>query len=148
MTMQNWVVGHDTVVPMPVYSVAAGMTWSGAAQAEPFHATTAPPSSAARQYEVVGHEIESSPPRGSMVCSGDHRLAAVRMDTPAPFTAAHHEVVGQEMAVASDGPEVRDDTHGSGSWFQVFPFQSSTEAPITAVHWEVDGHETPTRPDW
>jgi hypothetical protein len=148
MTMQNWMVGHDTVVPMPVYSVAAGMTRSGAAHSEPFHATTAPPSSAARQYEVVGHEIESSPPRGSMVCSGDHRLEAPVMDTPVPLTTAHQVVVGQAMAVASDGPDVRDDVHGSGSSVQVFPFQSSTEAPITAVHWEDDGHETPTRPAW
>jgi hypothetical protein len=148
MTMQNWMVGHDTVVPMPEYSVAAGMTWSGALHPAPFQETTAPPPSAARQDEVVGHEIESSPPRGSMVCVADHRSAAVRMDTPVPLTTAHQLVVGQAMAVGWDGPEARADVHPAGSSDQVFPSQSSTEVPITAVHWEAEGHETPTRPTW
>ena len=83
-----------------------------------------------------------------MVCMVDHRLPAVRMDTPVPLTAAHHVVVGQAMAEGWAGPEVGAAVQPDGSSDQVLPFHSSTEVPITAVHWEVDGHETPTRPAW
>jgi hypothetical protein len=148
MTMQNWALGHDTDVPIPVYSVAAGMTWIGADHEVPFHVNTEPLRSAARQNEVVGHEIESSPPCGSTASLADHWFPAVRTDTPVPFTMAHSVVSGQEMAVGSDGPEVSEEVQGDGSCAQVEPFQSSTEVPTTAVHAELVGHETPTRPAW
>jgi hypothetical protein len=148
MIMQNCVLGHDTVVPMPVYSLAAGMTWVGEDHDVPFHVTTSPPSSAATQNEVLAQDSESSPPAGSMVCSGDQPLPPVRAEEPVPLTIRHSLTDGHEMAVGSDVPEVNDAVHGFGSWVQAEPFQSSTDAPTTAVHDELLGHETPTRPSW
>src|SRR5664280_2471166 len=52
--MQNRLAVQDTVVGSPVYSVAVGTTFCGADHELPFHATTDPPRSAARQKVEVG----------------------------------------------------------------------------------------------
>ena|ERR1700722_9205762 len=148
MTMQNRELGHDTVVPIPGYSVAAGITWFGPDHVVPFHMITEPPASDARQNVVDGHEIESSSPLGSTDSSPDHRLPGPPVDTPVPFTMKHDDLVGQEMAVGSEEPEASEVVHGDGCRVQVEPSQPSTEAPTTAVQEELVGHETPTLPSW
>jgi hypothetical protein len=146
--MQKAAFGHDTVVAIPGYSLASGITRTGADHPEPFQVTTPPAWSAATQKEAEGHEMESSSPSESMVCSADHGPPSLRTDTPFPFTTAHHEVVGQEMAVGSVGPVASLEVQGDCSWDQLEPFQSRMDEPTTAVHSELVGQETPTRPAW
>src|ERR1039458_10763042 len=98
--MQNRLAVQDTVVGSPVYSVAVGTTFCGADHELPFHATTDPPRSAARQNEAVGQEIESRPPPGSTACRGDQLLPVMRYDTSVSRTMAHRVEVGQATAPA------------------------------------------------
>ncbi len=114
MIMQNCTEGQVTEVPIPGYSLAAGMTCCGADHTVPFHCTTAPPWSVATQNEGEAQEIASSPPRGSMFCWGDHPDPPMRNDTPVPFTIRHWLVGRQEMAVPDDA-DSDDDVHGDGS---------------------------------
>jgi len=148
MTMQNSGLGHDTVVPIPGYSVAVGITWFGPDHVVPFHMITDPPASEARQNVVDGHEIESRCPLGSTDSSPDHGLPMLPVDTPVPFTMKHTDALGQEMSVGSEDPGASEVVQGDGCWDQVEPSQPSTEAPTTAVQEELVGHETPTRPLW
>jgi hypothetical protein len=148
MTMQNWGLAHDTDVPSPGYSAAAGITWRGADHEVPFQATTEPPVSAAKQYEALGQEIESRPPRVSMVSSGDQPDPAERTETEDPLAMMHVVALGQARAVGSDGPLVGDDVHGADSCAHVEPSQSRTVAPTTAVHDAPVGQATPIRPGW
>ena len=136
------------MVAIPGYSVASGMTRTGADQPEPFQVTTPPAWSAATQKEAEGHEMESSSPSESMVCSADHGPPSVRTDTPFPFTTAHHEVEGQEMAVGSVAPVAGVEVQGAWSSDQLEPFHSRMDEPTTAVQAELVGQETPTRPGW
>ncbi len=71
MTMQDVLVGQESEVPAPGYWVAEGMTCRGAAHDEPSHSVTEPPESAAMQNVVVGQEMASRLPPGSMVSTGD-----------------------------------------------------------------------------
>jgi len=146
--MQNCGLGQDTKVPIPVYWLAVGRIWVGADHELPFHSTAEPPWSAATQNVVVGHEIASSPPWESMVCSGDQPVPVPPDETPVPLTIRHSPAEGQEMAVGSLVPTANDAVQRVGSCVQVEPFQSSTDPPTTAVHEELVGHETPTRPAW
>jgi hypothetical protein len=71
MIMQNWALGQDRDVPIPGYSSDWGITGWGADHDVPFQVTTEPAESAAWQNVVVGQEMASSPPFGSIVSTGD-----------------------------------------------------------------------------
>jgi hypothetical protein len=144
--MQNSGLGQDTVVPIPGYSAAAGITRFGPDQVAPFHTITEPPASEARQKVADGHEIESSCPLASTGSWPDHGPPMRPAETPVPFTMKHSDVVGQAMAVGSEA--ANEVVHGAGCCVQEEPFQPSTELPTTAVHEELVGQEIPTLPSW
>ena len=121
--MQNSGLGQDTVVPIPGYSAAAGITRFGPDQVAPFHMTTEPLASEARQKVADGHEIESSCPLPSTDSWPDHGPPRRPRRDPGPV---HDEA--QRRGGTGDGRRLgarpSEVVHGAGCWVQEEPFQS------------------------
>ena len=137
---------------MPIPGVLGGLRGSPGPAPTRSTRSRSPPTggSAATQKVVVGHEMASSPPPGSMVSAGRPR-------PPVPFRKREVGTVdhgAQGGGRAGDGRCRVASASGSantgpGRWApgsRLEPFQSRTEVPTTATHEELVGHETPTRP--